>query len=64
MNMCLVYSNIEILVLWAKLEITGFAVIHWLSNGKRHPSGMKSKPGALGQDSLLDPIVIPVSYLI
>ena len=30
-------------------------LFHWVSNDKHHPYGVKSKPGPLGQDSLLLP---------
>ncbi|MHA2062024.1 MAG: hypothetical protein ACW963_07010, partial [Candidatus Sifarchaeia archaeon] len=36
------------------LFIPTISLFHWLSNGKHPPSGVKSKPGPLGQDSLLD----------
>ena len=35
------------------LLIPNIPLFHWLSNGKHHPSGVISKPGPLGQDSLL-----------
>ncbi len=50
-----IYSNIENRVLGARSEISDFAVIqcHGVPNGNHHPSGVKSKPGPLSQDSLL-----------
>jgi hypothetical protein len=33
-------------------------LFHWVSNDKHHPYGVKSKPGPLGHDSLLEPVMI------
>ena len=54
------YSDIENLVLWARSQIIGFAVNkrHGVSDGQHHPSGVKSKPDPLGQDSLLSRVFL------